>query len=321
MSMLLRWKNNTPGNFITEIYRSATTFTSANKPTTPIVTLENGEEEYYDADAAQGAQYYYMWATYDVARTRVAYSAVMRLLTAEYTGPGSRSLSYGNEKYGYYGMVQYSELPYLEMLLDNMGQSSIRTAVGASFAHHWQKWAYKGKILFVSSGQAVKTSWKTLYENGMVYGDIDQDTVPGAPTGPNRIEKVLRVVNGADEYIVRLLRGYSYDLSEQPNFDSVPNGIANGTAPAGLRDNEYDMLLLGEGTIVPDISPSFVATSAPSIATLCAESDAATSRCYVRGAESVLGGTERARLAESYISTTDANSQLNTYIVLELVRK
>lgn len=321
MAIKLEWVNNTPGNFITEIYRSDTTFTSANKPATPLVTLTAGESMYTDPTAVQGKWYYYMWATYDTARTKVAYSAVVRLQAIEYTGPGGTSLLWGDTEYGYYGLVAYSVLPYLYELLRSNGRQDIADKVTQRVVH-WHKWAYKGKILFVSVGAGVQTSWDTLYEYGMVYGDVDQDTIPGAPTGASRVDKVLKLKNSAgDVFITRLLRGYSHDLSVMPDFSTLPTSISGAKTAAPLRDCEYDRLNLGAGAATPVNSPTLMTQETYWGSVQCAEADATLKMCYARGSEVYFNMASDDYRRSAYQRATSVNeTTFATPIVLELVR-
>ncbi|NCC20651.1 hypothetical protein EOM33_06440 [Candidatus Saccharibacteria bacterium] len=322
MAIKLEWVNNTPGNFITEIYRSDTTFTSANKPATPLVTLTAGESMYTDPTAAQGKWYYYMWATYDTARTKVAYSAVVRLQAIEYTGPGGTSLLWGDTEYGFYGYLSTSSLPGLRDLLTANGRSGVASAISAG-NQNWHKWAYKGKILFVTYGLAVTCSWDTLYANGMVYGDVNQDTILGAPSGDARVNSVMKLKTGAgDQFIARLLRGYSSDLSAMPDFSTLPATISGAKTAAPLRDCEYDRLILGSGGATPVNSPTLLTQEATRwVAAQCAEADATLKTCYVRGSESYFNTDSDEYRRSAYCRPTSANeSTLSTPIVLELVR-
>lgn len=321
MAIKLDWVNNTPGNFITEIYRSAATFTSANKPATPIATLTAGESTYLDSTAVQGNWYYYMWATYDVAKTKVAYSAVIRTQAIEYTGPGPTALTWGDTEYGYYGSVPYSTFPYLSTLLINNGRQDIATAV-TSIAHHWQKWAYKGKVLFISTGRALQASWDTLYSYGMVYGDVDQDTIPGAPSGAARVNDVLKIKNNVgDVFIPRLLRGYSHDLSVMPDFATLSSSLSAATKAEPYRDCEYDRLMMATAAATPAEFPGYLTSEAWRVTTQCAEYDAATKMCYARGSEAYFNTDSDAYRRSAFKSQAASNpTAFYTPIVLELVR-
>lgn len=320
MSLMLKWANNTVGDFITEIYRSDAAFTSANKPATPIATLTAGESAWLDTTAVQGNSYYYMWASYDKDRTRVAYSGVVRLTAVEYSGPGQTALSWGSNNLGFYGPVGVAVLPGLNTLLTNEYGATFASNVGAK-SQPWLKYAYKGKILFISQGAVVQSSWNNIYAAGMVYGDIDQDTIPGAPSGAARVNKVARVKNGTDEFIVRMVRGFKQDLSVSPDFATLPTTAGAATQPAALGDNEYDMLMLGAGDAVPANAPAFLCATTYRIRTQCAESDATRQQCYVRGTESASVVSAANRNAQFAISTTTNDTSMLTAIVLELVRK
>lgn len=321
MAIKLEWVNNTPGNFITEIYRSATSFTSANKPATPLATLTAGESTYLDPTAVQGNWYYYMWATYDAARTKVAYSAVIRVQAIEYTGPGPTALLWGDTEYGYYGYLSYTVLPYLSTLLINNGRQDIAAATG-NISHHWHKWAYKGKILFVSTKEAVQVSWDKLYSYGMVYGDINQDNIQGAPSGAARVDTVLKLKTGTgDVFIPRLLRGYSHDLSAMPDFASIPNTIASARTAEPLRDCEYDRLMLVNGAATPVNAPGFLTAESFRVSAQCAERSGESNAVYVRGSETYFNTDNDDYRRSAYRRAPSATeATFITPIVLELVR-
>lgn len=256
MSLFLKWARRNAVPVITEIYRGNAPLDKAALPA-PLVTLSNQETEYYDATAVTGQTYYYMWVTYNMQHASPAYSPSVAISVAQRRGVGPNNLITGNADCGYFGDVTQSDLvtPAMIQAMQNAGS----TALGLSGLNHvYRKMIYKGKILYVPSLPQFIDTWANVYRAGFVYGNFDRSKLSVAPSiDPSWTlnPQDRRITISGDQYILRLLRGYSDD----PTL-SLPGDLNNATAtvtttvdttPTVRYENEYDSLYLPNATPVP----------------------------------------------------------------------
>lgn len=143
MLIELKWLDpNKTKTHRTEIFRSSVPFTVPEQATL-IATVESGINTYLDTDVEQNAKYYY--------RLRLVSSQgkspISRLFTFEarpYCGPGSYTLQFGDEHFGYYGTFpDYRDsVPSLNYIRNILGLPD----VDESFNCYPHKFAIGGSI-------------------------------------------------------------------------------------------------------------------------------------------------------------------------------
>lgn len=123
------------------------------------------------------------------------------------SGPGTKTLTFGDERLGYFGEVTQKEmlgLPELRRQLDYWGGAD---ASGVS-QFGWIKMLLDGKVLFIPK-QALATgvSWDELYNKGLIYGTDDNGAVPGAtPTNQLRV-----AIKSTSQFKVRAFKARTTD--------------------------------------------------------------------------------------------------------------
>lgn len=260
MALLLKWKKRTSTNVITEIYRSNSPIDKAALPPV-LATLSNQETQYLDTTANYGQTYYYMWVTYNMQMGSPAYSPSTPITVAQRRGVGPNTLLTGNADCGYYGDVTQSDLLTAAGIQAaiNPGAAALSTPT-ATF--NWRKMAYKGKILYVPNRPVFNDSWLNAYKAGIVYGNFDTSKLPFQPSWGS-IPQNRRVTIAGDEYVIRLMKGYSDDPTITPpaNTNSITGSATTtvDTTPSPRYDNEFDALWMGNMTVCPSVQllPNF----------------------------------------------------------------
>ena len=114
------------------------------------------------------------------------------------SGPGVKTLTFGDEALGYFGEVSQEELFGLAELRRQLSYWSGEDNASAT-PLVWIKMFLDQKVLFIPKQSLVANiSWDDLYNNGLIYGTDDNGIVPGvAPVnqfrtvgGPNSLFKV-----------------------------------------------------------------------------------------------------------------------------------
>ena len=111
MYIHLKWANANTQQVVTNIYRGTSTL-DRNNLGTPLVTLSNGETEYYDRTVVGGTTYYYV-LEYVSATNRVK-SRVYSFLADYFRGHGNNVVIFGNDDYGFMGLATFTS--YTELL-------------------------------------------------------------------------------------------------------------------------------------------------------------------------------------------------------------
>lgn len=328
MALLLEWgkRNNTP--VITEIYRGDAPLDRAALPA-PLVTLSNQETRYYDLTAVAGQQYHYMWVTYDMDHKSPAYSSSKAITAAQRRGVGPNVLITGDANCGYYGDVSASELVSGVQLLAAQNAGSTPLAL-TGFSLVWRKCIFKGKVLYIPSLPQFLTAWTNVYRAGFAYGDFDRTKLPVAPNiDPSySIPQNRRITIAGDEYIVRMMRGYTDDLSRPvpSNLNTTAIGVVGtvDTTPSPYYFNEYDAFFLSNLTTTPPLQglPNYLDSQQPTntirYGTLCAElRDGAVA--LSRGGSFEVNSASAGRMFLQQFRGIPTSSDIAVALVLELV--
>lgn len=145
------------------------------------------------------------------------------------SGPGTKKLRHGDEQLGYFGEVSQSELFTLADLMD---QTSFWTPVPYRTLT-WVKMFYKDDVIFFPlTPIASSTSWNSLYEAGLVYGDNTNGKYPTAnPTPQNKM-----LFKGRDNFRIRLFKVSNTD----PEIISTTVTIATNS----YREAEWGSIVM-----------------------------------------------------------------------------
>lgn len=96
------------------------------------------------------------------------------------SGPGNKTLLFGNEQLGYFGEVTESELISRQELSSLTGFAPILPNAAAT-GKIWLKFFFKGKIIYIAKMPfASGSSWNDFYNAGLVYGTNDNGKYPSA---------------------------------------------------------------------------------------------------------------------------------------------
>jgi hypothetical protein len=146
-------------------------------------------------------------------------------------GPGPKVFKAGDMQLGYFGEVPAADFVNANLISPLVEAGNDLTQGGATIA--WLKFAYKGKILYISkSPLRILPSWNDIYNAGMVYGTKDFGAYPVGAGVMQR--KVLRYYEKGQPwyFFPRLMTGFQ--------ADPVPAG----TVPADdLLNTEFGQLL------------------------------------------------------------------------------
>lgn len=103
----------------------------------------------------------------------VAYGQVYPL-----SGPGPKTLRYGNTGLGYFGRLSSSEFLTATNLLNQLDIMPNEP----NDSDYWLKLYLDDKVIYMpESGRLSSVSWDTLYAAGAIYGDNTIGQIPGTP--------------------------------------------------------------------------------------------------------------------------------------------
>lgn len=193
------------------IYRS-NAFIPADALPSPLATLSATTTEYHDTDMSANTIWHYRVGFYNATEELVTDDQLHGYYPD--TGPGPQTLKAGTWELGYFGRCAVAEMFTVAQLRTACGlDAAPATSTSESNLTHWYKFIRKGKIIFVPSYPPLNTvSWKTLYDNGLVYGTDDTGTPPAGTTGISFTTNQRKLISkGIYQFLVRLPKD-----SEQP---------------------------------------------------------------------------------------------------------
>lgn len=233
MKLTLTWKNFNVAPVSMAIYRGDAPLDPAALPA-PLVTLTAGEETWVDPSVTRGQLYYYMFVT--TGSTDKVPTRNYPIRAVPRRGHGPTDLLYGDYELGYFGSLTALEFATTVDLLKAIGFSGAEAAalaVAKGGMPTWHKFAYKGKILFITEGGISTSSmnWMQLAQKGAVYGT--DTALPDFTTPKHGTVQNASITIGPDRYRVRLPRGTEGD-------PSVPSTQVAGNITTG--NSEFDAL-------------------------------------------------------------------------------
>jgi hypothetical protein len=124
------------------------------------------------------------------------------------SGPGPKSLQYGNEQAGYFGTVTQSQLFTPTEIFNQLNIPLLGPSLDASML--WGKFYYQGTIVYIPTRPVNTTaqvfSWESLYQMGLVYGTDSDGAYPSPVSAPynQRTLIVKKLENKVAGFKVRL---------------------------------------------------------------------------------------------------------------------
>lgn len=225
MNLKLQWKNLNSVDVTTEIYRGTAPLDRANLGT-PIVTLTNQETSYIDPNAVRGTLYYYVFVTLTANDRNVSQNVAIRAESRR--GPGPNALQTGDYAIGYFGTVPSAEFINTADLMKAVNLTGVTPF---TYAPIWLKYVRNNKICFVPNQGLVATnvSYKMLYDLGLVFGTDDAGYFKPSGSADVNQRKVISI--GADQYIVRLMKGFGEDptVLVDGGIDALYEGVCEWT--------------------------------------------------------------------------------------------
>lgn len=238
MYIKLKWTNLNTGSFTTKIYRGTSPIDRANLGT-PIATLTAGESEYQDDNVVRGTTYYYVFETTNAGDRSVSINYAFKAVPRR--GAGPNDITVGDYEYGYFGSLLSADFIGTTDLASRVGLTG---GVVVTASPLWHKYARKGKVLYVPNrGLISSMAWNSLYNAGIVYG-VDANN-KGAQFVPSPgVNQLRKITIGSDQYIVRLMTGYSDNPADTPSAATV-------SEPTDEFLNEWDDLIFPLHTSTP----------------------------------------------------------------------
>lgn len=214
MDILVKWNNPNPDYEGTRIYRSDEPLYDTSDMGAAITTTDTGVTQYLDTDLVEGQNYYYRFETFRGDDAII--SDMLTVKAVRYTGPGPQELVFGDAELGFYGEVEDYDLFTTEQLLAQLPTFDGDMVRTASPITAWLKFAYLGKILFISKNvRKIKGNWKSLYDAGLVFG-VDGFGTELVTPGVNQMV-TLRL--GGDDFSVSI-------PSAAPNYNATKTTYA-----------------------------------------------------------------------------------------------
>lgn len=173
--------------------------------------------------------------------------------TLDWSGPGVKTLKFGNEDLGYFGTVTDDELFTTNEVLDFTGLTAGNTITATTY--FWFKFILKGRVIYIRSFPMKTTiSWADLYKAGLVYGTTDNGTFPLAPPVKQLKWKIKE--EGTQKWFLkaRTMTGMGVDPYTDANndperlgseFDELLGRVCVGSSPGAGKWEKYQLTSLG----------------------------------------------------------------------------
>ncbi|QVW56024.1 hypothetical protein pEaSNUABM10_00161 [Erwinia phage pEa_SNUABM_10] len=240
MAFILRWTNPNKLATTVNIYRDTKALVSGALPA-PIATLTNGETQWRDTTALKGGTYYYLLSV--TANGKTVYGAQQSYAIEVKRGIGPNTFLWGNDEYGYMGLVPYAE---------QMDQSQFPAAFNAintvPFTDRipMMKFSYRGKILYLIDRNPIYPAdvpWNTLYTGGLIYG-VDGPGPDGCWGDSQPTDQGGKILHNSDTYRLRVPRGLrTFSESLMFPFDNALDRTNHDKLVPQPEYNEFNDLI------------------------------------------------------------------------------
>lgn len=146
------------------------------------------------------------------------------------SGPGPKTLKYGNKDLGYFGEVPQSEMFTLDEL-----RREVNFWGGSNYspASAWIKMFLSEKVIyFPAVGLLSAVSWDALYAAGLIYGVDGNGDVPGSPA----VNQLVYATKGTHHFKVRCFKSHESN-------PSVINGNETIATSTTLKAGEWGRVI------------------------------------------------------------------------------
>jgi hypothetical protein len=202
MALRLTWQNNNIRAVNVEIYRSETPL-DRNALPAPVKTITDGSTTWLDSGALFGKTYYYLLATAEGASK--VFSTQRKVLVEHARGAGPNKLLWGDERFGYYGLIPAGEFLSLSDIL-----ASAKAVAGlptTAVAPAWHKYVRHNKIIYLADQYLGMARWTDLYSAGLVFG-VKGPGPANMIGGVSATDQYCPIAFKGDNYLPRLPRGF-----------------------------------------------------------------------------------------------------------------
>lgn len=173
MSIKIDWVDPNVGTTEYKIYRQETPILDNALPA-PLVTLPGGTLTYTDTTVVRNKLYYYRVGAQNGSDFTLSPNKPLAYMP--YTGPGPTELLRGDWALGFFGRVKQTDLFSIQEMKTVANNPSL---IMLDNGMVWLKFVYKGKILFIASQMiGHSATWQSMYQAGVVYGDIPEANWP-----------------------------------------------------------------------------------------------------------------------------------------------
>lgn len=273
MALRITWENKNIRPVEVEIYRSDSTIDRNNLPA-PIKVVTDGGTSFIDAGAEMGNTYYYAIAVKE-GNSRV-FSQERKVKVEVNRGAGPSKLIWGDERYGYYGMLTTPEfISYGEIYAAALAPGLPATPT----ACNWHKFIRHNKIIYVPDRRLGLINWMTVYNAGMVFG-VDGPGPANMIAGITPVNQKQLIFFQGSNYFPRLMRGYwdKYEDLAALRATDVPAQITprvafwtiNALPASGIHDNipnapdnEYNDFIYPQVVEAPALSRAQIVSEKP----------------------------------------------------------
>lgn len=335
MALRLNWKNPNAFPTTVEIYRGDAPL-DRTALSNPIAVLPGTTTSWVDNTAAFDATYYYVFVT--KTDTDRVVSMNKEITVTEKRGAGGQKILLGDDNYGYFGQVApsafFNSADIKAAALDKS------TFVAGTVSPVWHKFVRKGKILYIPAVDFGYATWDGLYRAGFVYGTDNEGPVDGHQ-GLAAVNQLRTVTLDGDEYLIRLMRGWS-DVGEiAVPWASISGAVGytatpiEGLAEAWREDCEWNQLVYPitaptpKGQGMENVSQALwkdtygalnLTNTSHHYGVICQEREPSSTNVLVRGMNNQQGGVTRTAISHIHkVPGTPPTVYLIWVPVLELV--
>lgn len=152
------------------------------------------------------------------------------------SGPGPKSLAYGNTEFGYFGKVASTEVPTNGELVSLLLNARGVAAGTVDLAPGWYKFYFRNKVIFIPCSPVASTvSWNDIYNAGCMYGVNGVGSFP-TDTPVNQYRPFSSNKSGQNFYFL--------PRTLQPAVsDPGPNLYGGVPADNWFKKTEFDLIL------------------------------------------------------------------------------
>jgi len=130
------------------------------------------------------------------------------------SGPGIKTLQYGDEQLGYFGEVTGAELFTANEFINlTKAYFGARETAPDSMTQLWLKFFHKGKVIYIAKYPFIyAASWEDVYREGLLYGTQDNGKFPVSNAPTWQFNPLSKTEGGKEWTLVpRIMKGVNAD--------------------------------------------------------------------------------------------------------------